>query len=227
MTGHLHPITIITNRVVEYFQQLGFVVEFGPEVDTVVNNFDNLNFPTDHPARDVHDTFYLDDGRLLRTHTSVLQVPLMKRYRPPVRILVPGRVYRDEATDLTHQHTFYQVEGFVIEEGATLSTLVGTLENWLEDLLTEKLRFRWRPSYFPFVEPGLELDILGPNGHWLEVLGAGMIHPFVLAEMGLDSKNYQGWAFGVGLERLLKLVTGLADIRLLLANDYRLLGQFN
>ncbi|MEK7548832.1 MAG: phenylalanine--tRNA ligase subunit alpha, partial [Patescibacteria group bacterium] len=227
MTGHLHPLTIITNRVIEYFQRLGFVVELGDEVETVANNFDMLNFPPDHPARDAHDTFYLTDGRLLRTHTSVLQVPLMTRYRPPVRILMPGRVYRDEATDSTHQHTFYQIDAFVIEKEATLASLIGTLEGWMEDLLAKKLEFRFRPSYFPFVEPGLELDIKGPNGRWLEVLGAGMIHPKVLENMGLDAAEDQGWAFGCGLERLLMLVTDIKDIRQLMTNDYRLLGQFS
>lgn len=234
MTGHLHPLTQITNQAVNYFSGYGFEVILGPEIETEENNFDRLNIPPLHPARAEHDTYYLKDaggigrlgGKLLRTHTSAMQVPIMATRRPPVRLLFPGRVFRSEATDSTHNDVFYQLEGLVIDREVSLRHLIGTLENWLKTILGNPLEIRVRPGYFPFVEPGIEVDLRRPGQSWLEMLGAGMVHPQVMRNMNLDPSEYQGFAFGCGLERLITIRTGLDDVRLLLANDYRLLGQF-
>jgi len=225
MTGHLHPITQITESIVAYLEQRGFEVVFGPEIETEENNFDRLNIPRFHPAREEHDTIYLSDNRVLRTHTSPGQLRAMENRQPPVRLVIPGRVYRREATDATHNHTFHQLEGLVIDETVSMAELVGTLEGMLTALFAQRLEFRLRPSYFPFVEPALEIDI-AHRGAWLEVLGAGMVHPNVLKAMRLDAQRYQGFAFGVGLERLINLISGVDDVRWNLSSDYRYLGQF-
>lgn len=224
--GHLHPLTVMTQKVIEYFEPLGFEVILGPEVETEANNFDKLNIPADHPARDEHDTFYLPDGQVLRTHISPMQIRAMEHRRPPVRLLIPGRCYRNEATDATHNTTFHQIEGLVIDEKVTLAHLIGTLESLMNYLVSNAVEFRIRPGYFPFVEPGIELDFRHGGNDWIELLGAGMVHPTVLGQMNVDPKKYTGFAFGVGIERLLNVVTGVNDVRLPLSSDYRVLGQF-
>lgn len=227
MKGHLHPLSILMNRAIEYFDQYGFETVYGPEITTEEDNFDLLNIPKDHPSRDAHDTFYLKDGRMLRTHTSSMQVPIMTKRQPPVRLIFPGRVYRNETTDPGHNTNFYQIEGLVIDKNVSMANLVATLEGLMRHLLKkEDLEFRIRPSYFPFVEPGIELDMRRHDGKWMEILGAGMVHPQVLKNMNLDPNEWQGFAFGVGQERLLSIVTGLPDIRTNLSGDYRYLGQF-
>jgi phenylalanyl-tRNA synthetase alpha chain len=226
-TGHLHPVTLMTQRVVAYFEPLGFEVVSGPEIETEQNNFDKLNVPADHPARDEHDTFYLTDGKLLRTHTSPVQIRAMQTKRPPVRLIVPGRCFRNEATDSTHNTIFHQIEGLVIEEGVSMAHLIGTLEGLMKHLVGDQIELRIRPGFFPFVEPGIELDFRRTkNDPWTELLGAGMVHPRVLGAMKVDAKKFNGFAFGLGVERLLAAVIGMNDARLCLSGDYRILGQF-
>jgi phenylalanyl-tRNA synthetase alpha chain len=226
MKGHLHPLTTLMDQVFEYFDQYGFEIVYGREVESEENNFDLLNIPADHPSRDTHDTFYLKNGKLLRTQTSAMQIEEVKKRTVPMRLLFPGRVFRNEATDATHNHTFHQLEGVVIDTSASLADLIGCLDGLMKQLFGEKTEIRVRPSYFPFVEPGIEIDVKRPSGKWLEILGAGMIHPIVLKNMGLDPEKYQGFAFGVGLERLLSLLTHSNDIRLVMSGDYRYLGQY-
>lgn len=226
MSGHLHPLTIMTNRLISFFEELGFEVVTGPEIETEAYNFTKLNVPADHPARDEHDTFYLESDLLLRTHTSPMQLRAMEKRQPPVRLIVPGRVFRNEATDATHNHTFYQIEGLVIEENLSMTNLVATLQDMVRSQFATAVQFRLRPSYFPFVEPGLELDIKLPGTKWLEVLGAGMVHPDVLKNMNVDPQKYRGFAFGLGVERMLNLVSGVDDVRWPLSGDYRFLGQY-
>jgi len=225
MSGHLHPITVVTERITRYLKQYGFQVVTGPEIETDEYNFLKLNIDQYHPARGEHDTFYLEDGKLLRTHTSPMQIRYAQQHQPPYRILVPGRTFRNEATDATHQHTFHQIEGLVIDPEASLSSLIVTLEGLLNHLFNRQLEFRLRVGYFPFVEPALELDIKSGSGY-LEVLGAGMVHPKVLKNMGLDSDKTVGFAFGIGLERLINLIYGVDDVRHHLSADYRFIGQF-
>lgn len=227
MKGHLHPTTLLTAQIVNYFRPYGFELIQGPEIETEENNFDLLNIPADHPARDEHDTFYLKHGGLLRTHTSPMQIRVLRQlgYKPPLRILIPGRAYRNEATDSTHETNLYQVEGLVIDQQASMSTLKGMLEGLLKSVFPPKTEVRFRPGSFPFVEPGMEVDIKTPSMDWNEVLGAGMVHPSVLKNMGLDPQTEQGFAFGIGIERLNRLITGIEDIRLNYTGDYRYLGQ--
>ncbi|QQG50107.1 MAG: phenylalanine--tRNA ligase subunit alpha [Candidatus Berkelbacteria bacterium] len=226
MTGHLHPLTTTAELVVGYFKPLGFEIVLGPEAESEEYNFDKLRVFADHPARDEHDTFYLLDGRVLRTHTSNMQLRAMESRKPPVRLLSIGRCYRNEATDSGHNTTFHQVEALVIGEDITFQHLIGTLKEMMKHLIGESLEFRIRPGYFPFVEPGIELDFRKKGGQWQEILGAGMVHPEVLGNMKIDPKKYTGFAFGMGLERLLGVMTGIDDVRLPLSGDYRLLTQF-
>ena len=225
MKGHLHPVTIITDQIIKYFEPLGFEVVTGPEIETEEYNFDKLNVPSDHPSRDMQDTFYLEDGRLLRTHTSAMQVRAMETRKPPVRLLIPGRSFRHEATDNTHETLFNHIEGLVIDKKVSFSNLIGTLKGLMRHLFSNDVEIDIRPSYFPFVEPGLEIHIK-KDGKWLEILGAGMVHPKVLKNMGLDPKQYQGFAFGMSAERPAMIKYGGNDIRLMLSGDYRYLGQF-
>lgn len=231
MNGHLHPITRLIDQLVGVGKLNGFEVVMGPELVEAKDNFDLLNIPEDHPARESHDTFYTEGGKVLRTHTSALQVPVVKNrlkigQKPPIRLLFPGRVYRNEATDATHNNNFFQIEGVVVDRNANLAELVGVLETMIRAVVpSKKLSFRYRHNYFPFVEPGLEVDIRIGDGPWLELLGAGMIHPTVLKNMGVNQEVYQGFAFGIGLERLLMIVTGLNDGRWVFSGDYRYLGQ--
>lgn len=229
--GGLHPVTRTIRRITALFAQLGFTVSEGPEVENEYYNFEALNIPEYHPARAMHDTFYFGDGRLLRTHTSSVQIRYMEDNPPPVRIIAPGRVYRCDS-DMTHTPMFHQVEGLLVDTDIAFSDLMGHLEMFLK-LFFERddVDIRFRPSYFPFTEPSAEVDIRmpdGPNaGKWLEVLGSGMVHPEVFKSVGIDSQKYTGYAFGMGVERLAMLRYGVSDLRSFFENDLRFLKQFN
>ena len=221
----LHPITLISQRIESLFQQIGFEIVDGPEVEDEYHNFEALNIPEHHPARAMHDSFYFGDGRLLRTHTSSVQIRVMKNDSPPFRFIAPGRVYRCDS-DMTHTPMFHQVEGLVVDELVTFSELKGLLINFLEIFFEKELKVRFRPSYFPFTEPSAEVDIEGKDG-WLEVLGCGMVHPNVLKNVGIDPEKYTGLAFGMGVERLAMLYYGVDDLRLFFDNDLQFLEQFH
>jgi phenylalanyl-tRNA synthetase alpha chain len=234
--GGLHPITRVRRRIEELFRNSGFSVEDGPEVEDDWHNFEALNIPANHPARAMHDTFYFPDGRLLRTHTSPVQVRAMLRDKPPLRMIMPGRVYRCDS-DMTHTPMFHQVEGLVVDEGVSFAHLKSVLHHFVERFFERKLGIRFRPSYFPFTEPSAEVDIecvfcsgkgcrVCKNTGWLEVAGCGMVHPNVLANVGIDSERYTGYAFGMGIERLTMLRYNVNDIRMYFDNDLRFLRQF-
>lgn len=237
--GRLHPLSIATREIAEIFGRMGFSVASGPELETEHYNFNVLNIPADHPARDMQDTFWTKENppRVPRTQTSPVQVRYMeeqisKGIQPPYRIIVPGKVFRNEATDATHEAQFYQNEGLAIGESVTLAHLKGTLEQFFKEYLDEGARVRFRPSYFPFVEPAVEVDVWFPQGDggkgkWLEVMGAGMVHPTVLENAGIDSKKYQGFAFGGGIERLLMVKYGIPDVRLIHSGDIRFIYGFD
>ncbi|PTQ90474.1 phenylalanine--tRNA ligase subunit alpha [Agitococcus lubricus] len=233
----LHPVTRVMNRITEFFTQAGFQVASGPEVEDDFHNFEALNIPSHHPARAMHDTFYFDAHRLLRTHTSPVQIRVMEQQKPPIRIVCPGRVYRCDS-DLTHSPMFHQVEGLLIDENISFAQLKSVIQNFLRVFFEKDLAVRFRPSYFPFTEPSAEVDIqcVMCDGHgcrvckqtgWLEVLGCGMVHPQVLKNCGIDSEKYSGFAFGMGVERFAMLRYGVNDLRLFFDNDLRFLGQFN
>ena len=221
----LHPITLTMQRIETLFQQIGFEVVDGPEVEDEYHNFEALNIPEYHPARAMHDTFYFGDGRLLRTHTSSVQIRVMQNDIPPFRFIAPGRVYRCDS-DMTHTPMFHQVEGVIVDETVTFSQLKGLLINFLEIFFEKKLKTRFRPSYFPFTEPSAEVDIMSEQG-WLEILGCGMVHPNVLENVGIDPEKYMGLAFGMGVERLAMLYYGVEDLRLFFDNDLQFLEQFH
>ena len=221
----LHPITLTLQRIESLFQQIGFDVVEGPEVEDDYHNFGALNIPDNHPARAMHDTFYFPDGRLLRTHTSSVQIRIMQNDEPPFRFIAPGRVYRCDS-DMTHTPMFHQVEGLIVDESVTFADLKGMLIDFLEIFFEKELQIRFRPSYFPFTEPSAEVDIMGERG-WLEVLGCGMVHPNVLKNVGVDPEKYTGLAFGMGVERLAMLYYGVDDLRLFFDNDLRFLKQFH
>ena len=235
--GHLHPLTLIRRRVEEILGGMGFSVIEGPEMETEWYNFDALNIPKDHPARDLWDTFYLKNGLLLRTHTSPVQIRYMEKNQPPFRIIAPGRVFRHEATDPSHEATFYQVEGLMVGKDISLANLKGILELFMKRFFGDNIVLRWQPSYFPFVEPGLELlmrcsvcegkgcSTCGQSG-WLEVIPCGMVHPNVLKNSGLNPKEWQGFAFGMGLDRLAMMKYKIDDSRLFYSGDLRFLQQF-
>ena len=224
--GGLHPVTRTLERVEALFHSLGFETADGPEIETDYYNFSALNQPEDHPARSMHDTFYLADGRhLLRTHTSPIQIRYMETHRPPIKIIAPGRVYRVDS-DATHSPMFHQVEGLWIDEHITFADLKGVLVDFLKGFFErEDLQVRFRPSFFPFTEPSAEVDMSFGEG-WLEMGGCGMVHPTVLANVKIDSERYQGFAFGMGLDRLTMLRYGVNDLRLFFENDLRFLRQF-
>jgi len=238
--GHLHLITQTIRRISDIFSEMGFEVASGSEIEDGYHNFDALNVPKNHPARDMQDTFWLKPSKLkklLRTHTSPVQVRYMENNQPPFAIVVPGKVFRNEATDVTHDAQFYQCEGLVVGENITLANLKGTLESFLKKLFGEDVVIRLRPGYFPFVEPGVEVDMVCfrckgegcpscSHSGWIEILGAGMVHPNVLNNVGIDSRKYQGFAFGLGLDRIIMLRHGLDDIRRLYSGDLRLINQF-
>jgi len=252
--GHNHPLSLILEQINGIFDELGFTIASGPEVETEFYNFDSLNIPEHHPARDMWDTFWiasdpkqigqrLKPEKLLRTHTSPVQVRFMEGNKPPIKIIAPGKVFRHEATDATHEAQFYQLEGLVVGEDISLANLKWTLETFFEKLFGKKTGLRLRPSYFPFVEPGVEIDMTcfkcgGQNQEvvtvcnvckgtgYIEIMGAGLVHPKVLESSGIDSKKYSGFAFGCGVDRLAMLKYGIDDVRLLYQGDLRLINQF-
>jgi phenylalanyl-tRNA synthetase alpha chain len=224
--GGLHPVTQTLQRIEAIFAAAGFSVSEGPEVEDDFHNFTALNIPEDHPARAMHDTFYLPSGKLLRTHTSPVQIRTMLEQGAPLRLIAPGRVYRCDS-DMTHTPMFHQVEGLVVDTGVSFANLKAILHEFIERFFERPATLRFRPSYFPFTEPSAEVDVLSESGRWLEVLGCGMVHPKVLANAGIDAEKYTGYAFGMGVERLAMLKYGIDDIRLLFENDLRFLRQFN
>ena len=234
--GGLHPVTRTLMRIERLFAHLGYEVAEGPEIEDDYHNFEALNIPPHHPARAMHDTFYFDEHRVLRTHTSPVQIRVMESRKPPLRIIAPGRVYRCDS-DLTHTPMFHQVEGLLVDEAASFADLKGTLDEFLRNFFERDLGVRFRPSYFPFTEPSAEVDmqcvICGGDGcrvcgnsGWLEVLGCGMVHPSVFEHVGIDSEAYTGFAFGMGVERLAMLRYGVNDLRLFFENDLGFLEQF-
>jgi phenylalanyl-tRNA synthetase alpha chain len=235
--GSMHPLTIVENEIREIFLGMGFSVADGPEVEYDYYNFEALNLPPDHPARDTQDTFYITDNILLRTQTSSVQVHVMENQKPPIRVISPGRVYRSDAVDATHSPLFHQIEGLVVDKGITMADLKGTLELLMRRLYGEDCKIRLRPHHFPFTEPSAEVDIMCFQCHgkgcrtckgegYIELLGAGMVHPKVLEGCGIDSSVYSGFAFGLGLERIAMRRYAIGDMRLLYENDYRFLEQF-
>jgi len=235
-SGSKHPITLVTEEVTAIFASLGFGVEEGPEVEKDFYNFEALNIPKDHPARDMQDTFYIGDETVLRTHTSPVQIRTMLKYEPPVRVIAPGTVYRRDS-DLTHSPMFHQVEGFLVDRDVTFGDLKGILTTFINRYFGEGIGVRFRPSFFPFTEPSAEVDMqcvicggsgcrVCKNSGWLEILGSGMIDPEVFRSVEYDSDKYSGFAFGMGLERIAMLKYGVNDLRLFFENDYRFLSQF-
>ncbi len=234
--GALHPITRTLTRIERLFMHAGFDVAYGPEIESDDYNFTALNIPADHPARAMHDTFYVNDNTVLRTHTSPVQIREMKDKKPPLRVIAPGRVFRCDS-DVTHTPMFHQVEGFLVDENVSFADLKGVLHDFLQQFFEKSLKVRFRPSYFPFTEPSAEADIecvicggsgcrVCKNTGWLEVLGCGMIHPNVFANVGIDAEAFTGFAFGMGVERLAMLRYGVNDLRLFFENDLRFLRQF-
>jgi len=235
--GKLHPMTVVENEIKEIFMGMGFNIADGPEVDDDYHVFEALNLPPDHPARDTQDTFYITDNILLRTQTSSVQVHVMENQKPPIRIISPGRVYRSDAVDATHSPIFHQIEGLVVDKGITMSDLKGTLETLMKKIYGNDCKLRFRPHHFPFTEPSCEVDIscymcggkgcsVCKNEGYIELLGAGMVHPKVLEGCGIDSNIYSGFAFGLGLERMVTARYDINDMRLLYENDLRFLEQF-
>lgn len=235
--GGRHPLTIVLDEIEDIFIGMGFSIAKGPEIEYVKNNFDALNTPQNHPARDPQDTFYIDDNILLRTQTSPVQIRVMNSQKPPIRIIAPGRVYRCDAIDGTHSPLFHQIEGLVVDKGVTMADLKGTLVGFAKALYGEEAVLRFRPHHFPFTEPSCEMDTrcfvchgkgcrLCKGEGWIEILGAGMVHPKVLRNCGIDPEKYSGFAFGLGLERLVMRRFGIDDMRLLYENDLRFLNQF-
>lgn len=235
--GHIHPLTAVLNELKDIFIGMGFNIAEGPEVEKDYYNFEALNIPKDHPARDTQDTFYIDGNIVLRTQTSPVQIRVMENTEPPIRIIAPGRVYRSDAVDATHSPLFHQVEGLVVDKGINMADLKGTLEAFAKRLYGEETKIRLRPHHFPFTEPSCEIDVscfkCGGKGcpmckgeGWIEILGGGMVHPKVLKNGGIDPEVYSGFAFGVGLERLTMFKYNIDDMRLLYENDLRFLSQF-
>ncbi len=229
--GAVHPVTRVIDEICEIFRELGFSVAFGPEAETEWYNFGALNFPADHPAMDLHDTLYLGDGTVLRTHTSPVQVRTMQRWNPPIRVLAPGNVYRRDFFDATHAPAFAQLEGLAIDEGISFADLKATLTHFARRFYGQTTRTRFGPSYFPFTEPSAQMDVEidlgdGKGKRWVEIMGTGLVHPAVIEAAGLDSQKYSGWAFGMGPGRIAMSRYGIPDIRLLYDSDVRFLEQF-
>jgi phenylalanyl-tRNA synthetase alpha chain len=237
--GSPHPILIIQQEIENIFLRMGFSVEEGPEIETDYYNFEALNFPPHHPARDDWDTLYINDDLLLRTHTSPVQIRVMEKRRPPIRVITPGKVFRKESPDPTHLPMFYQVEGLVVDRGITFAHLKGTLESFLKDLFHEKTKVRFRPSFFPFTEPSAEVDIgctvcngedsacrVCGGGGWIELLGSGMVDPQVLKNVNIDPEEYSGFAFGLGIDRAAMFLYQIPDLRYFYENDLRFIRQF-
>ncbi|MBO24904.1 MAG: phenylalanine--tRNA ligase subunit alpha [Verrucomicrobiales bacterium] len=231
--GKKHPLSQVTEDIVRSFRKIGFAVADGPEIETEHYCFDALNTPADHPARDTQDTFFLNTNErpLLRTHTSSVQIRVMEKTPPPVRIIVPGRVYRRDTADATHNPTFHQIEGLYVDKNVTVGDLKGTVEFVFKELLGKEVKLRFRPHYFSYTEPSLEIDFSSPlvrkmGKEWLEIAGCGMVHPRVFENVGYDPEQWSGWAFGFGIERIAMIRYGINDIRLLYENDKRFLEQF-
>ncbi len=235
--GAIHPINKVMGQMVQAFQRMGFGIGTGPDIENDYYNFEALNFPPDHPARDMQDTFYIEDDLLLRTHTSPVQIRVMEKFKPPVKFIAPGKTFRNEAISTRSYYVFHQVEGFLVDKGVTLADLKACLVAFCKDFFGEGLKLRFRPSYFPFTEPSAEVDIscflCGGKGcqlckyaGWLEILGCGMIDPNVMKEVGYDPEVYSGYAFGIGVERMAMLKYGIKDIRLFYENDIRFIRQF-
>ena len=235
--GKLHPLNTVLDDMIDIFQSMGFDVVDGPEVETDYYNFEALNVPADHPARDMQDTFYLAENLLLRTQTSAAQIRTMENRKPPIRIICPGRVFRADEVDATHSPVFHQIEGLVVDKGITMCDLKGVLEQFAHEIYGKDTKVKFRPSFFPFTEPSVEVDVscseCGGKGcrvckgsGWIEILGAGMVHPKVLSACGIDPEVYSGFAFGIGLDRLTTTRYKISDIRLLFENDKRFLDQF-
>ena len=236
-TGKLHPLNTVLDDMINIFQSMGFDVIDGPEVETDHYNFECLNVPADHPARDMQDTFYLAENLLLRTQTSAAQIRTMETRKPPIRVICPGRVFRADEVDATHSPVFHQIEGLVVDKGVTMCDLKGVLEEFAHEIYGSDTKVKFRPSFFPFTEPSVEVDVTcsecGGKGcrvckgsGWIEILGAGMVHPNVLRSCGIDPDEYSGFAFGIGLDRLTTTRYKISDIRLLFENDKRFLDQF-
>ena len=223
--GSVHPISRTLERIERIFSASGFAVHYGPEVEDEQHNFTDLNIPENHPARAMHDTFYFPSGKLLRTHTSPVQIRAMREQGPPIRLIVPGRVYRCDS-DQTHTPMFHQVEGLVVDRGVSFAHLKSVLHQFVEQFFERRTELRFRPSYFPFTEPSAEVDLRLETGGWLEILGCGMVHPRVLDGVGIDPEKYSGYAFGMGAERLAMLRYGVDDLRLFFDNDIEFLRQF-
>ena len=235
--GKLHPLNTVLDDMIDIFQSMGFDIVDGPEVETDHYNFECLNVPADHPARDMQDTFYLAENLLLRTQTSAAQIRTMETRKPPIRVICPGRVFRADEVDATHSPVFHQIEGLVVDKGVTMCDLKGVLEQFAQEIYGNDTKVKFRPSFFPFTEPSVEVDVTcsecGGKGcrvckgsGWIEILGAGMVHPNVLKSCGIDPEEYSGFAFGIGLDRLTTTRYKISDIRLLFENDKRFLGQF-
>ena len=235
--GSIHPITQIINEVEDIFLGMGYEIADGPEVETTFYNFDQLNAPEDHPSRDLQDTFYITDNVILRTQTSPVQARVMENKKPPIKIICPGTVYRSDTVDATHSPVFHQVEGLVVDKNISMADLKGTLEMFAKKCLGENTKIRFRPHHFPFTEPSAEADVscfvcggkgcrVCKNEGWIELLGCGMVHPNVLKNCGIDPKEYSGFAFGFGVERIAMAKFGIDDLRLLYENDVRFLKQF-
>ena len=228
--GSKHVLTQTLDEIKQIFKGLGFSIYEGPELESDHNNFEMLNFPADHPARDMQDTFFINDNFLLRTHTSPVQVRLMENNKPPIRALMPGKVYRNEAISAKSYCLFHQVEGLYVDEDVTFAELKGTLVVFLKQFFGEDVKYRFRPSFFPFTEPSAEVDVWwqpkGKEGRWLEILGCGMVDPNVLENVKIDNEKYVGYAFGMGVERIAMLKYGIGDIRVFFDNDKRFLKQF-
>ena len=235
--GHKHPLSIVLDEVKDIFFGMGFNIATGPEVEWDYYNFEALNIPKDHPARDTQDTFYITENMLLRTQTSPMQIRVMEKEQPPIRIIAPGRVFRSDAVDATHSPLFHQIEGLVVDKGITMGDLKGTLEMFAKRMFGENTQIRFRPHHFPFTEPSAEVDVscflcggkgcrFCKNEGWIEILGAGMVHPNVLRNCGIDPEVYSGFAFGMGVERIALLKYHIDDMRLLYENDVRFLNQF-
>lgn len=235
--GTLHPVKQVMDSMISIFREMGFSIAQGPDIEDGYHNFDALNFPPDHPARDMQDTFFLENGHLLRTHTSPVQIRVMESMKPPIRVIMPGRVYRNEAISARALAEFHQIEGLYINKKVTFAELKGTMMNFARKMYGENSKFRFRPSFFPFTEPSAEMDItcflcagkgcrVCKYSGWLEIVGCGMVHPNVLSGCGIDPEEYSGYAFGFGIERVAMLRTGIDDIRLFYENDIRVLRQF-
>ena len=224
-TGSLHPVTQTRRELETIFREMGYSVESGPEVEDDFHNFEALNMPPNHPARDAQDTFYVEGGLVLRTHTSPVQIRTMENRKPPIRMICPGRVYRRDM-DATHLPMFHQLEALVVDRGISMADLKGTLNSVWKRFFGKELEMRLRPGYFPFVEPGCEYDVCRADGEWIELGGAGMVHPAVFRAVGLDPEQYSGFAFGLGIDRIAMIRYGIRDLRLLVENDVRFLEQF-